>query len=431
MGRDKKNIDLGVYFGNALVGVLCKESSGLNTFRYTQEWINDGFAISHSLALIEDEYSGDKVAFYFENLLPDNDFIRKSIATKFGAKSTKAFDLLYAIGRDCVGALSFIPLDEKVIDPYVIEGKELSAKEIATRVKNLSGVSPLGMDDRDFRISIAGAQEKTALLRYKNKWLEPLGMTATTHIIKTSIGALGVDVNFEDSIDNEWASLYLMRKLGLKTCHSEILNFESTRVLAVERFDREFRTIDGTEYLLRLPQEDMCQAFGVSPYQKYQSDGGPGAIEIMKFLAASTDENDRLDFLKAMLVFDLLYATDGHAKNFSIFLTPTGFKLTPFYDVMSGYFLHAREKQALQKLKLAMKWGDSGHYNFKRIQKRHYIESAHKAGINKEIFEKVHEEMKEAFENLHINDKELDKNLNHETLNMILEGMKKRASVLF
>lgn len=138
-----------------------------------------------------------------------------------------------------------------------------------------------------------------------------------------------------------------------------------------------------------------------------------------------------LNFFKAIIVFDLLYATDGHGKNFSIFLEEDGFKLTPFYDVMSGYFLHKKEKKPLEKLKLAMSVGNSSHYAFKRITKRHYIETAKKCSINNELFEKIMSELKACYENLEIKDRELDPLLNRETLDIILEGMAVRAKVLF
>jgi len=286
------------------------------------------------------------------------------------------------------------------------------------------------MKDGDFRISIAGAQEKTAFLKLNGKWNKTHGLTPTTHIFKSSIGALGVDINFEDSIDNEWACLFIMKKMGLPVCNASIGSFGGQRVLIVERFDRRWRTYKGREVLLRVPQEDMCQALSISPYKKYQSEGGPGVVDIAKFLMASKNSEDRITFFKAIMVFDLLYATDGDGKNFSIFLEEDGFRLTPFYDVMSGYFLHKRERQQLGKLKLAMKVGNSGHSAFKRISSRHYRETAKKCSINEELFEEIVSELKLKFENLNIKDDELDPLLKRDTLEIILEGMKRRAKLI-
>jgi serine/threonine-protein kinase HipA len=374
---------------------------------------------------------GEVVSRYFDNLLPDNEEIKKLVATKFGAESIRPFDLLSAIGKDCVGALSFLPNDSEPPTDFEMNYSPISDKKIEKRLGTLGSTTPLGMDGEDFRISIAGAQEKTALLNIDGKWYEPHGLTPTTHIFKTSIGALGVDVNFDDSIDNEWASLFIMKKMGLPVCNAKISKFGSQKALVIERFDRKWRSFKGREILLRVPQEDMCQALSISPYKKYQSEGGPGIIDISKFLMASKNSEDRINFFKAIIVFDLLHATDGHGKNFSIFIEEDGFRLTPFYDVMSGYFLHKREKKPLEKLKLAMKVGNSGHYAFKRIEKRHYAETAHKCSINEEKFELIISELKKKYESLKIQDKELDPMLNKATLEMILEGMARRAKLIF
>ena len=172
----------------------------------------------------------------------------------------------------------------------------------------------------------------------------------------------------------------------------------------------------------------MCQALGVSPYKKYQNEGGPGIITISKLLAASQKANDRFDFLKGIIIFDLLFATDGHAKNFSISYNSKGFELTPFYDVMSAYFLHTREKVAFQKLKLAMCVGKSNHYNFDKIHKRHYEETAAKCSISKDDLERIFQEVKDSFTKFSYIDTELDSHLNATTLEMIIEGMKTRAA---
>ena len=131
------------------------------------------------------------------------------------------------------------------------------------------------------------------------------------------------------------------------------------------------------------------------------------------------------------MIFDLLFATDGHAKNFSIFMNQKGFKMTPFYDVMSGYFLYAREKRGIQKLRLAMGVGSSNHYNFDKIWKRHYLEMASKCLISKDEVERIFAEVKSSFDNFSYKTKELDKDLNTNTLELIVEGMNKRAKRIF
>jgi len=431
MVKKKKVRSLNIYLNTAFVGILRKSLGGEVSFEYGKEWLRYGFAISRSLPLQEGSYKGEDASRYFDNLLPDNDNIKKIVATKFGAESTRPFDMLAAIGRDCVGALSFLPSETEEVIDFQMDYSQIKEKEIAKRLKGLGSSTPLGMDEEDFRISIAGAQEKTAFLNIDGKWQEPYGLTPTTHIFKTSIGALGQEISFDDSIDNEWASLFIMKKMGLSVCEAFIRKFEDQRVLIIKRFDRKWRNYQGSKILLRIPQEDFCQALNISPYQKYQSEGGPGIADIANFLMASKNADDRINFFKAIIIFDLLYATDGHGKNFSIFLEKDGFRLTPFYDVMSGYFLYQREKTPLQKLKLAMKVGKSGHYSFKRIKIRHYLETAKLCGINEEVFNKIINELNIAYQNLNISDDELDPLLNKETLKIILEGMESRAEILF
>ena len=176
-------------------------------------------------------------------------------------------------------------------------------------------------EDEDFRISIAGAQEKTALLRKDEDWFKPPGTTATTHILKPQIGQLPNGIDLSNSVENEYLCLKLLAALGVpdaRTPRSPIS--ADRRTLIVERFDRLW-TRDGR--LLRLPQEDCCQALSVPPTRKYQSDGGPGMRDIIELLKGSdTPEQDIATFMRACILFWMLGATDGHAKNFSIYAGP-------------------------------------------------------------------------------------------------------------
>ena len=134
----------------------------------------------------------------------------------------------------------------------------------------------LGLDE-DFRISVAGAQEKTALLWHEGRWLKPRGTTPTTHLLKTQMGTLPNGLDLSLSVENEYYCLKLMGAFGLPVNAAEIQTFGRTKALVVERFDRRW-TRD--KRLLRLPQEDCCQALSVPPTRKYQSDGGPGIADI-------------------------------------------------------------------------------------------------------------------------------------------------------
>ena len=156
--------------------------------------------------------------------------------------------------------------------------------------------------------------------------------------------------------------------------------FGKTKALLLERFDRKW-TDD--KRLLRIPQEDLCQALSCPPGQKYQNQGGPGIVEILKLLkGADTPAEDQKTFLKAQILFWLIGATDGHAKNFSVFLGNGGsFRLTPIYDVLSAQPSMDARKIERKQMKLAMSVGNSRHYKIDDVEGRHFIQTAERAGL--------------------------------------------------
>jgi len=383
MPRPRQHIPLRVLLNNRLVGRLQKEPSGAIYFRYDESWLSKGNAtpVSLSLPLRDDAYKGERVAAVFENLLPDSEMLRRRVAERVGAKGIDAYSLLSQIGRDCVGALQFIPDGyDAVSDATDITGKIISNEEIEKLLKNLVR-APLGLDlNQDFRISVAGAQEKTALLRHKGKWWKPHGTTPTTHILKPQIGILPNGVDLSNSVENEYYCLKLMAAFGLQVNAAEMKVFGKTKTLVIERFDRQ-RTDKGR--LLRVPQEDCCQALSCPPSRKYQNEGGPGMVDILKLLnAGDTPAEDQKAFLKSQILFWLIGGTDGHAKNVSIFLGPGGrFHLTPFYDVLTSQpSLDARQIERKQ-MKLAMSVGESRHYRIDEIKGRHFIQTVERAGL--------------------------------------------------
>ena len=386
MGRKRKARALQVYVGSTKVGVYSRAPDGSTLFRYNPDWLASerAFPISLSIPLSDRPWSGTMVSSYFDGLLPDDSTVRDKIASRKHTESAGTFDLLAAIGRDCVGALRFVPEGIDPGDPTKMVYRPVTDQEIAARLAAL-GTAPLGMDveEDDFRISIAGVQEKTAFLNIDGQWTLPLGPTPTSHIFKPALikGPNGAD--FSDTPWNEWLCLELCRALGLEAAKSQVLIFGGKPVLVVERFDRRWQ--DGVLY--RLPQEDACQALGVSPTRKYQADGGPSIEDILTLLnGAVTPREERLRFMAAQIVFWLLAAIDGHAKNFSIFLTPGGYKLTPLYDVMSA---SPYPQFSPHKVKLAMAIGENRHYRRKEIQPRHFYQTGQAAGLGKQDMDSI------------------------------------------
>lgn len=394
MGRKRAHIPLNVFLNSRLVGVLRREATGAIDFQYGQDWLgwSETFPVSLSLPLREDRYMGTPVINVFDNLLPDSDLIRKRVAERVGADGTDAFSLLTALGHDCVGALQFLPDGIEPGTAGGTEGKPVSDDEVSDIIKNLAA-APLGMgEDEDFRISIAGAQEKTALLRKDGHWFKPTGTTATTHILKPQIGQLPNGIDLSNSVENEYLCLKLLASLGVPTANAEIADFGERRTLIVERFDRRW-TRDNR--LLRLPQEDTCQSLSIPPTRKYQSDSGPGMRDIINLLKGSdTPEADIAAFIRANIIFWMLGATDGHAKNFSLFLSPGGrFRMTPLYDVLSAQpSLDAGQIQR-KKFKLAMSMGKSRHYVIHDVLPRHFVQTADLAGVGRPTVRAIFEDL--------------------------------------
>ncbi|WP_440222494.1 type II toxin-antitoxin system HipA family toxin [Dokdonella sp. MW10] len=391
MGRRSHARSLSIWTNGVRVGRWTIPARGAMELHYDAAWVNAevGRPLSLSLPFTLDNLplNGDKVTHYFDNLLPDSDAIRKRVAERFRTGSTDPFDLLAAIGRDCVGAVQLLGDDEAPDGFDRIDGVVLSDEDVERHI--IETVSPRAFGaqsdpDADFRISLAGAQEKAAFLRWKGQWLAPRGATPTSHIVKLPLGLVGGKrADFTTSVDNEWLCLRLLKAYGLDVAEAEIATFGTQRVLIVERFDR--RVSPDGRWLMRLPQEDFCQAGGCSPLRKYESDGGPGLKALFATLRQSVGaEADMATLMTSQLLFWMLRAPDGHAKNFSLRVLPRGrFRLTPLYDVMSAYPVigSGPNQWSPRELRLAMALlGTNRHYVMHDVQRRHFNSTAQKVG---------------------------------------------------
>jgi serine/threonine-protein kinase HipA len=397
MPRRARYEPLNTFLNSRLVGQLRRESSGAISFQYDRSWIEwpPAIPVSLSLPIREKEYTGAAVIAVFENLLPDNLSLRRKIAARARAEGTDAYSLLGAIGHDCVGALQFLPLEAHPGPAGAVDGVPINEPEIVEILNNLAS-TPLGItEDESFRISIAGAQEKTALLFWNGRWYKPRGTTATTHILKPAVGKLPNGIDLTHSVENEYLCLKILQGFGISAANAEMATFGDKRILVVERFDRLWTA---NKRLLRLPQEDCCQALSIPPNLKYESDGGPGVEDILQLLEGSDDAlADQRSFLKANIVFWLLGATDGHAKNFSVFLSQGGrFHLTPLYDVISAQPSVDRKQILLKQFRLAMAVGSKRHYKVMWIAPRHFYETAKKSGVGEGVVRDILEELRDS-----------------------------------
>jgi serine/threonine-protein kinase HipA len=419
------------------VGAVRRAGNGTVTFDYDNAWLEwrHAFPISQSLPLREESFTGETVTNVFDNLLPDSMPIRRQIAERVGAGGVDPISLLEKIGRDCVGALQFLPAGQDCSPSGEVQGKALSPKQIAALMKSLAA-APLGLtsEDETFRISIAGAQEKTALLYLKGKWILPAGMTPSTHILKPQIGkrslGMGQEIDLTHSVENEHFCMTFCTALGLPTSKSRIIDFGGERVFVSERFDRRW-TREGN--LLRLPQEDFCQALNVPSTLKYEASGGPGIEAGMKLLQASdSPQADRRTFFKSLLAFWVLGATDGHAKNFSILLSPGGgFSLAPLYDILSTEPHVANGELPKKNARLAMAVGKGRHYRVDEIVPRHFRETANMVGFPSTELVAVEKEIAEGAEGaLAAAKARLPKDCPQALPNAIAAGVRARVALL-
>jgi serine/threonine-protein kinase HipA len=386
---------LGLWMNGDFVGTWRMDPGSVDVLEYDAGWqaAPQGRPLSLSLPFTPgaNGHRGDIVRTYFENLLPDSQDIRARAARRFHAKSSQAFDLLAEIGRDCVGALQILPNGTTPGDVRTVDATPLGEHEVAAILRGT--VAPPAMagatqpDDDDFRISIAGAQEKTALTKIDGRWCRPHGSTPTTHILKLPMGLVGnMKLDLNHSIENEWLCSRIMAAYGLPVAECEPLQFEDMKVLAVRRFDRAWLEGASGKWLARLPQEDFCQATGTPAVLKYESDGGPGIERIMGLLATSeAPQRDRRTFFLAQLIFWMLSAPDGHAKNFSLFIRPKGaYGLTPLYDVMSAWPLVGEGPGLLSEHKIRMAMAirsTNAHWKMKEIHRRHWLALGKRFGV--------------------------------------------------
>jgi serine/threonine-protein kinase HipA len=425
---------LSIWMNGHRVGTWTR-ARGTHRLQYDQAWALSpaGCALSLSLPFTPGNtaHQGDSVANYFDNLLPDSAAIRNRIRTRFAIPGAEAFDLLAAIGRDCVGAVQLLPEDETPTGFDRIEAEPLTDEGVEHQIAAcLSNGRVLGQQEPDdFRVSIAGAQEKTALLFHHGKWCRPLGATPTTHILKLPLGLVGhLQIDMQDSVENEWLCMLLIRAFGLPAASCDIAGFGKWKVLMVERFDRAHQPAG---WIVRLPQEDFCQALGLPSTKKYESDGGPGMRDILRILEASSHATEDIRaFVKAQIIFWMLAATDGHAKNFSLFLEKAGtYRLTPFYDVLSAWPIMGRGASQLDwhKAKLAMAVrSKNAHWKLIEIKARHWDAVTRAIGLGSAVplLQEIASETPRAIESVR---SQLPANFPPEVAEKIFQGIQETA----
>lgn len=359
------------------MGTLQQTRGGQKLFSYAPSWLDKENAtpMSLSMPLTEEVYSGNNLENYLWGLLPDNLDVLGRWGSHFQVSSRNTFGLLKHVGRDVAGALSFV--DEEG-DGEVGHGTltPISEDEIGERLRVLeldsaAWTSPI---DQGW-FSLAGAQGKFALRLSAdgNQWFVPTGSEPTTHIFKPRMRG------HKDQTVNEHLTMRLAAKLGLPTAESAVESFNGYSAIIVERYDR---TIEG-DLVVRTHQEDFCQALGVHPDYKYQSDGGPGLAALAAVLRKhSGTPDDDVDLIMRAAAFNYaVWGTDAHAKNYSLLLAGSEVTLAPLYD-LNSLMPYAKFGPNEKAIKLAMSVGKES--RVKSLRKKHWIKLANELGLNPE-----------------------------------------------
>lgn len=356
------------------IGRVQRDAHGRLSFSYSDAWRAelDAYPLSLSMPLAAKEHRRSAIEGFLWGLLPDNERVLDRWAAKFQVSARNVFALLSHVGEDCAGAVQFVTPDR--LDA-IRSGAEdriewLKEADIADRLKTLRtdhAAWRLPSDTGQF--SLAGAQPKTALLLDGNRWGIPSGRLPTTHILKPPTGA------FDGHAENEHICLMLVRSLGLPAAQSQVMKFGEEIAIVIERYDRQRQGND----IVRVHQEDICQALGIMPTRKYQNEGGPGPADIVELLrASSTDrEADVATFAEALGFNWLIGGTDAHAKNYSLLLSGPQVRLAPLYDVASILPYDNFDKR---NIKLAMKIG--GDYKLDQVGLRQWQKFARETRLD-------------------------------------------------
>lgn len=367
--------DLVVLLYGRCVGTVTQDDAGRLGFAYEDEWRRDPLStpLSLSMPLSVAVHPHDVVDPFLWGLLPDNEKVLSRWGRDNQVSPRNAFALLSHVGEDCAGAVQFVRPErvEEAASGGDVEWLELD--ELAGRIRSLRRdptAWQTGLAEGQF--SLAGAQAKMALLRDGSRWGRPSGRIPTTHIVKPAIEG------FDDHDLNEHLCLRAARLAGLRAATSELVAFADERAIVVERYDRLRR--DGE--LVRVHQEDLCQALGVPPTKKYQNEGGPTPVQVVEMLrrtdpAAAPRSVEA--FVEALALNWLIAGTDAHAKNYSVLLGARQVRLAPLYDVASAL---PYEQLDRRRFRLAMSIG--GEYRMDVIAGRHWIRLAKELRLDPE-----------------------------------------------
>lgn len=317
---------LSVYYHGDTIGSLNITKGRRYIFSYAEEWLQreDAIPISISLPLRPGEFDEETSMSFFGNLLPEST-IRDKLAKHYGLSEKDSYGLLEVIGGECAGAINILP-SEKIFEE---NGKyeEIPNECLSDLLVNITK-RPFLAGDEGVRLSLAGAQDKLPVYYDGGKFFIPKGNKASTHIIKTPIGG-----DYPYSVINEAFCMKLAKISGLPVPEVTVVRSTQEPFYLIERYDR---FSDDKGNIIRLHQEDFCQALGVSPEQKYEESGGPSLADCFSLVSEySVKPAVDKQYLLKWVMFNLLIGNaDSHAKNISFLYNDGEISLSPFYDLL-------------------------------------------------------------------------------------------------
>ena len=344
--NDVKKNELNVYFQAQLVGTISTDDEAKINFEYENSWVenDNSFPISISLPLNAEQTNQESANNFFVNLLPE-ERIRARTCKKFGISDGNNFELLRRIGAECAGALTILPTEEKPkVDEY--EYETITETRLVKWSQGDGNAFAEEAGENNVRLSLAGAQDKMpVMVRDSEFWLGK-GSAPSTHILKFPSS------RFSHLPENEVFTTMLADSVGLPVVKAGLRSVQLTpktesRIAVIKRYDRYNEGAN----LLRLHQEDFCQALGFSPHRKYEEDGGPSLSDCAELIRenSSVPAIELEKFLRWVIFNWLCHNADGHAKNISFLFTEDGkTELAPFYDlVCTGNYTRQQIARAL------------------------------------------------------------------------------------
>jgi serine/threonine-protein kinase HipA len=318
---------LPVYFEQRLVGTIDVDKSGPG-FTYDSSWIGlrGAFPISTTMPATPDRIGPDIFLPWAANLLPGNEQLR-TLGQLLGMARSDVIGLLSAIGGDTAGALSIGQPGRTSSVQWRPVGTPDELESILEDLPN----KPFLVGEEGVSMSLAGAQSKLAVAVDEGGHIcIPMNGSPSTHILKPDSPRL------RGSVQNEAFCLTLARRMKIPTPNIATGKAGKRTFLLVKRYDR---TDVGGRWR-RLHQEDYCQALGIPPSAKYESNQtgirGPTLKDMFEVTRRHLPAADIIRLLDMVVVNVLCCNTDAHAKNYSIMIRGNGVSLAPIYDIMCG-----------------------------------------------------------------------------------------------